>query len=146
MLGLEPLTAWRGKGEPPGSAHLPSVLKCSCKELTSLHLSRWGSQGLVTAFAALWTSLPLLCSCICPGGSSAWREPPLDLLVDNPSCSPHLYSKVTFSVRPLCTLVTQPPSLSPHTHTLRHLPQSIYQPIRETLHSLGSQSCSAPSF
>ena len=61
MLGLEPLTAWRGKGEPPGSAHLPFVLRCGCKELESLPLSRWGSQGLLTAFAALWTRLPLLC-------------------------------------------------------------------------------------
>ena len=79
------------------------------------------------------TLLPL---CICTGGSSAWREPPLALLVDIPSCSQHLYSKVTFSVRPLSTLVTQPPSLSPHTHTLDHLPPSTYQPVRETLPSL----------
>ena len=81
----------------------------------------------------------LLPSCICPGGSSAWREPPLDLLVDIPSCSSQLCLKVTFSVRPLSTLVTQPPSLSLHTHTLGHLPQSTHQPQRETLpHLLGS--------
>ena len=78
----------------------------------------------------------LLPACICPGGSSAWREPPLALLVDIPSCSSQLYLKVTFSMRPTVHPITQPPALSPHTYTLDHLHQSTYQPVWETLPSL----------
>ena len=82
-------------------------------------------HGISAEFLFLQPQLPpgsplntdtLLPAYICPGGSSAWRELPLDLFVDIPSCSPHLYSKVTFSVRPLSTLVTQPRSLSSDTH------------------------------
>ena len=79
----------------------------------------------------------LLPSCICTGGSSAWRELPPDMLLDILSCPSHLYSKVISSMRPILnTLVKQPHFLYPHTYTLGHLPQSTCQISRQTLPSL----------
>ena len=56
----------------------------------------------------------LLLSCVCTGGSSAWRELPPDMLVDILSGPSHLYSNIISSMRPtLTTLVKQPHSLYP---------------------------------
>lgn len=82
----------------------------------------------------------LLPSCICTGGSSAWRGLPPDMLMDILSCPSHLYSKVISSMRPILnTLVKQPHFLYPHTYTLGHLPQSTCQSLgRHFPHLLGS--------
>ena len=82
----------------------------------------------------------LLLSCICTGGSSAWRALPSDMLVDILSCPSHLYSNIISSTRPtLTTLVRQPHSLDPHTYTRGHLPQSTCQSLgRHFPHLLGS--------
>ena len=69
-------------------------------------------------------------SCICTGGSSAWRALPPDMLVDILSCPSHLYSNIISSTRPtLTTLVRQPHSLDPHAYTLGHLSQSTCQSL-----------------
>lgn len=82
----------------------------------------------------------LLPSCICTGGSSAWRALPPDMLVDILSCPSHLYSNIISSTRPtLTTRVRQPHSLDPHAYTRGHLPQSTCQSLgRHFLHLLGS--------
>ena len=93
-------------------------------------------HGISAEFLFLQPQLPpgsplntdtLLPACICPGGSSAWREPPLDLLVDIPSCSSQLYLKVTFSMRPTVhpsntATCPVPTHLYPGSPTSEHLP------------------------
>lgn len=82
----------------------------------------------------------LLPSCICTGGSSAWRELPPDILVHILSCPSHLYSDIISSTRPtLTTLVKQPHSLYPCTYILGHLHQRTCQSLgRHFPHLLGS--------
>lgn len=106
---------------------------------TGSHLNSSLLQSHLPPGSSLITDT-LLPSCICTGGSSAWRELPPDILVDILSCPSHLYSDIISSTRPtLTTLVKQPHSLYPHSYILGHLRQRTCQSLgRHFPHLLGS--------
>ena len=76
------LTSWR----PTGSGPSLDLISTSC------------SFSHTCLLTLPWTQT-LSCPCTF-GGSTAWKDSPPNILVDIPSCPSHLYSQVTFPMRP----------------------------------------------